>query len=333
VKGSFFKTISGGKDIECLLCHHHCRISPSKTGICGVRKNESGLISPVYYGKICAMNLDPIEKKPLYHFYPGSMTFSIALPGCNMHCPFCQNWQISQLKENINFNIVEFSPHQIIDKAREYGSEIISYTYTEPMVSYEFVLDCMKLASKNNMKNVLISNGSFSKDAIRELSGFLDAANIDLKCFTQEGYKFLGGDLSSVLNCIQELFAADVWIEVTTLIVPGFNDSKDELLEIASFISGVSPDIPWHISAFYPTYRMLDRPPTSIQSLITAQAIGREKGLNYIYLGNVNKEGNTFCPKCGKMLVRRLGFSITEDYLTITGGYCPKCEYMVAGRW
>ncbi len=328
----FYDSLADNK-VQCGLCPHRCVIADGGFGVCGVRKNESGVLRHLYYGEVCAVNLDPIEKKPLYHFYPGAKTYSIALPGCNMRCPFCQNWQISQAVPGQKINTAHILPEEIVGEAREQGSSIISYTYTEPIVSYEYVLECMRLAKRNGMKNVLVSNGNILEAPLNEMSDFLDAANIDLKCFTEEGYRYLGGDLKSVTDSIEFLHKKGVWLEVATLVVPGFNDSDEELSDIAQFIAGVSVDMPWHISAFYPTYKMMDRPPTDVQRIIGAEAIGRKAGINYIYPGNIAKEGNTFCPKCGKMLIRRIGFVVTENYVTITGGYCPQCKYTVAGRW
>ncbi len=322
-----------GDSVVCRLCPHSCRIAEGATGLCGVRRNLSGNLFSLNYGKISALGLDPIEKKPLYHFLPSSGSLSFACPGCNFHCSFCQNWTSSQVKEGLA-RIEEISPDDIIALALKYEAGSISYTYTEPTVFFEFAYDVSRLARERNLANIFITNGFISLEAIEKIADYLDAANIDLKAFSDSTYNNVcGGRLEPVLEAIKTYYELGIWIEITTLIIPGLNDSDEELSKIAEFIAGIDVDIPWHISAFHPDYRMRDRDATPLQLLLRAEALGRKAGLRYIYLGNVAREANTYCPQCGKLLVRRIGFNVLEDFLSINGGHCPECNFKVKGVW
>ncbi len=322
-----------GDKVRCLLCPHFCLIDLGHTGRCGVRRNIDGRLFTLSYGRVVASNLDPIEKKPIYHFLPGSLSFSIATPGCNFQCQFCQNWQISQMRSNIE-KIPFLEPDYVVDLALKYGAKSISYTYTEPTIFYEYAYDVSQLAHKNHLANIFVSNGFINPEPVKELKGLLDAVNIDLKSFRDETYrKICGGRLDPVLDTIRLMYELGIWVEITTLIIPGLNDSDEELEDIAEFIASLSLDIPWHISAFHPDYKMLDRTSTSLQTLLRAETIGRKVGLRYIYLGNVAREGNTYCPNCGMLLVRRIGFNVLENYLSINGGCCPECGFKVEGVW
>lgn len=279
----------------CATCNHRCRIAPYKTGICGVRENHKGKLYLLVYGRIIAENIDPIEKKPLYHFMPGTFSLSIATAGCNMRCLWCQNWDISQCtKDAVDRNEitnqmgVEMEPEEIVEHALKAKTPSISYTYTEPTIFLEFALDTMKLAKKKGLKNVWVSNGYMTKETLDLISPHLDAINVDLKGFSEENYlKYSGARLQPVLDNIKEIFKRGIHIEVTTLIVPGVNDDKKQLNDIAHFLSHISKNIPWHISRFFPTYKMLDAPPTPIETLKLAESLGKKSGLRQVHLGNV----------------------------------------------
>ena len=317
----------------CDLCPHRCRISNGQVGICGVRKNEADKLISLSYGRICAANVDPIEKKPLFHFLPSSLSFSIATPGCNFRCQFCQNWQISQIKEGI-LRAEQISACEIVELAKKYECSSISYTYTEPTIFYEFALECSVLAKEKNLANIFVTNGYINPEPLKKIAPYLDAANVDLKAFREKTYRDVcGGSLKPVLETISLMYSLGIWLEVTTLIIPGVNDSPEELGDIAEFIASLNVDIPWHISAFHPDYRMLDKKPASLQTLLEAEVIGRKAGLRYVYIGNVTREANTYCPSCGMLLVRRIGFNVLENYLSINDGRCPNCSFEVRGIW
>ncbi len=275
------------KKLQCNLCAHHCKISPGRTGFCGVRQNQEGVLYSLVYAKAIAAGVDPIEKKPLYHFHPGSKAYSIATVGCNFRCGFCQNWQISQHPEGLA-DSCDFPPEEVVAKAKEAGCLSIAYTYSEPTIFFEYAYDTAKLAKARGLYNVFVTNGYMASEAISLIRPYLDAANIDLKSFSEEFYrKICGAHLEPVLDSIRLMKEAGIWIEITTLVIPGKNDSPKELKNLAAFIAGVSKDIPWHISRFHPDYKFLDYPPTSIEILEEAQEIGKKAGLKHIYLGNV----------------------------------------------
>lgn len=284
-----------GDYLECHTCHHRCRIAPFRHGLCSVRENNRGKLYLLTYGRLIAENIDPIEKKPLRRFMPGTQTLSIASIGCNFRCDWCQNDDISQMpKENFdrdaiqNIIGVETEPEQLILNAKENSCPSISYTYTEPTIFLEFALDTMKLAKNAGLKNIWVSNGYFSRETLDLITPFLDAINIDLKCFNNDNYlKFSGAKLAPVLENIKEVYKRKIHLEVTTLIIPGVNDSDSELRQIAQFLVSVSTDIPWHISRFFPAYKMMDYPITPIDTINKAKEIGNKAGLKYIYEGNI----------------------------------------------
>jgi len=279
----------------CATCNHRCRIAPYKRGLCGVRENQKGKLYSLIYGRIIAENIDPIEKKPLFHFMPGTHSLSIASVGCNFRCLWCQNWDISQCtKENIdrteftNTMGVEMEPEQIVQHAKRASCPSISYTYTEPTIFLEFALDTMKLAQKEKLKNVWVSNGYMTKETLDLISPYLDAINIDLKGFSEENYlKYSGAKLQPVLDNIKEFYKRKIHLEVTTLIIPGINDDAKQLQGIANFLARISKNIPWHISRFFPAYKMTDTPITPIETLELAEKLGKYAGLKYIHLGNI----------------------------------------------
>ena len=318
--------------VSCFLCSHHCLISNGKFGICHVRENRGGVLYTHAYGELIARNIDPVEKKPLYHFFPGSKSFSIATIGCNFQCSFCQNWQISQVKEAKASGVrsEEVKPEEVVQEARETGSKSISYTYTEPTIFFEYAYEISQLAKKEGLFNVFVTNGYMTEEMIRTIHPALDAANIDLKSFRDEYYrKVCGGRLAPVLKSIELMKKLNIWIEVTTLLVPGQNDSEEELNGIANFLAGLDPSIPWHISRFYPQYKMEDLESTSLETLTRAYDIGKKAGLRYIYLGNVGHGNNTYCYQCRHLLIERYGFSVRVN--RIKEGRCPDCQTAVDG--
>jgi len=321
------------KKIRCNLCPHHCVIEEGRRGICGVRENREGTLYSLVYGRAVANNVDPIEKKPFFHFFPGSYAFSIATVGCNFRCLFCQNNNISQLPRESKEIIGEFlPPEEIVSYAKKNKCKSISYTYTEPTVFFEYAYETAKLATGEGIKNNFVTNGFISKEAIKLISPYLDAANVDLKSFRDDFYKkFCGARLQPVLESLKLMKELGIWVEVTTLIIPTLNDSTEELRSIAEFIFGLGQETPWHISLFYPHYKLTDLPPTPVETLHKAREIGREAGLNYVYAGNVpGDEGeNTFCPDCGKKVISRYGFQTLKNH--IKQGKCPYCGTKIAG--
>lgn len=276
--------------VHCYLCAHQCKISESKFGICGVRQNINGKLYTHVYGKVIAAHIDPIEKKPIYHYLPGTKSYSIATPGCNFKCSFCQNWQISQFRLNQEFQYpgTEMTSEEIVKAAKTNKCQSIAYTYTEPTIFFEYAYDTAKLAKKQNLSNIFVTNGYISKEAIKTIAPYLDAANIDLKSFRDEFYKKIcKARLQPVLNSIKIMHENKIWIEITTLVVPKQNDSKQELNDIAKFIAEIDKNIPWHISRFFPDYQFTNAEPTPIETLKMAERIGKKHGLKNIHLGNV----------------------------------------------
>ncbi len=319
--------------VECALCAHRCQVAPGKFGLCGVRENRDQKLVTHVYGEVIAAHIDPIEKKPLYHFLPGSTSFSIATVGCNFRCPFCQNWQISQAtKKDREFREGhKLSPEEIVQQARSSGCRSISYTYTEPTIFFEYAYDTGRLGRQAGLANVFVTNGYMTAEALETIKPYLDAANVDLKAFRDETYKKVcGARLEPVLESIRLMRKLGIWVEVTTLVVPGMNDGDDELTDIARFIASVSPDIPWHISRFHPDYKYTDARATPLTTLKKAFSMGKEAGLEYVYVGNVWGESeDTRCPKCQRLILRRSGFYVEEN--KIKDGKCPDCGASIAG--
>lgn len=320
--------------VKCNLCNHRCVIKDGDYGICGVRQNRDGSLYSLVYDKVIATHVDPIEKKPLFQFYPGSTAYSIATVGCNFICKHCQNFDISQMPREEKGRIVgrEMSPEEIVREAESAGCLSIAYTYTEPTIFFELAYDTARLAHGRGIKNVFVSNGFMTPESLREISPFLDGINIDLKGFTNKFYKEIcGGRLEPVLENIRLADELGIWVEVTTLIIPTLNDSPEELKLIAEFIANTNKDIPWHITQFYPTYKLLNLPRTPIEILHKAREIGLEAGLRYVYEGNVPGLGNenTYCYNCGSILIERWGYSIGKNM--IKDGHCPFCQSPIAG--
>ncbi|MCJ7737790.1 MAG: AmmeMemoRadiSam system radical SAM enzyme [Anaerolineae bacterium] len=326
-----------GQTVQCQTCEHFCTIKPGEAGKCRVRQNADGQLNLIVYGEPVAAHVDPIEKKPLFHFMPGSSAFSIGTYGCNFRCPFCQNWQISQkaLLKTMPGQPSTTPPEAIVDACIRGQIPVIAYTYNEPTVFFEYTYDTAKLAHEAGIKNVYVSNGFMSRAALDMIEPYLDAINIDLKAFTQEFYETrCEARLEPVKRNIAHIARnTDIWIEVTTLLIPGLNDRDSEIQAMTEWLAGVSIDIPWHISAFHPDYQMHDRPPTSDSMLIRAYEIGKRSGLRHVYVGNIieSERGSTQCPECGHRLVMRDGYVIKQQWNDV--GTCPECGCEIAGVW
>lgn len=337
--------------IECYACNHRCKIPKDGVGICGVRTNEKGKFNLVVYGRPCAVWVDPIEKKPLFHYLPGTPSFSIGTFGCNYSCTFCQNWDISQAPHEAKQqdpdrwkdyfkNLVEkcrkLSPEDAVNAAVSDGCKTIAFTYNEPTIFTEYALDIMDIAIKKDIKGVYVTNGYETKECWERLKGYIHAVNIDLKAFTDEFYRNIcGARLEPVKDSIKIAKKLGIWTEVTTLIIPGENDSDKELKEIAEFLYKIDPEVPWHVTAFSPAYKMMDKPRTPPESLLKARAIGKEVGLKHVYCGNLPSSyadyERTICQNCGKTVVGRIGFSISEN--RIKDGKCSYCDAKIKGIW
>ncbi len=331
--------------VRCHLCAHGCLVKPGGRGICQVRENQDGVLYSLVYGKPIAGNPDPIEKKPLFHFLPGSLSYSIATIGCNFQCGFCQNWDISQFprehgRERIpgggpEGRLVE--PREIVAQAQATGCASISYTYTEPTIYFEYALDCMRLAVGQGLRNVFVSNGYESAECVAACQGLLHAANIDLKSFDDGFYKSeCKARLQPVLDTLRRMHAAGIWLEVTTLLIPGKNDDPAQLRELTAFLAReLSPQVPWHVSAYTPRYKYEGSgvPPTPVKTLEMALEIGRQAGLLFVYAGNVpgHNSESTACPSCGRLVVGRQGYRVRGQDLN--NGACPSCARPVPGVW
>jgi pyruvate formate lyase activating enzyme len=325
------------KKVRCNLCSHRCVIKDGRRGICNVRENDAGILNTLVYGKLIAQHIDPIEKKPLFHFLPGTPSYSIATVGCNFRCRFCQNADIAQMPSDREGTILgtRCTPGDVVDAAQGGGCRSIAYTYTEPTVFFEFAYETAKLAYDRDIRNVFVTNGYMTSEALKMIEPYLDAANVDLKAFTDDYYKKVcGAGLKHVLATLKLMKSLDIFIEVTTLIVPGLNDDPSELNDLAAFIArDLGPETPWHISRFHPTYKLTDRPSTPIQTLTTAREIGINAGLRYVYTGNVpgNAAENTFCYSCGETVIERWGFQV--ENLRLKNGKCTQCGVEIDGVW
>lgn len=325
-----------GDTVQCLACAHQCHIKQGRAGVCRVRVNRDGaLYAPDGY--VAGLQVDPIEKKPFYHVFPGSSALSFGMLGCNFHCDFCQNWVSSQITQtNMQaLGIRECSPSELVDAAIERNAPVMVSTYNEPLITADWAVRIFEKAKEKGLLCGFVSNGFASPKVIRFLRPVVDLYKVDLKCFSDAGYKKLGGRLRPVLDTIATLVASGFWVEVVTLVVPGFNDSAEELAGIATFLAGISPDIPWHVTAFHPTYKMTDCTPTSRQHLDIAYNAGKTAGLRYVYTGNmagrVAEREHTLCPHCSALLIERMGYHILQNRLA--KGNCPVCGYSIPGRW
>jgi pyruvate formate lyase activating enzyme len=320
--------------VHCYLCAHECRILESKFGVCGVRRNSKGTLNTMIYADVIAAHVDAIEKKPLYHFLPGSLAYSIATIGCNFKCGFCQNWQISQAAAEAGprHSGRETPPEKVVEQAIKNGCRSIAYTYTEPTIFFEYAFDVARLAHEAGLYNVFVTNGYMTRRALDTIRPYLDAANVDLKSFCDDFYrKNCQARLQPVLDTISAMKSLDIWLEVTTLVIPGENDANDELRQIAEFIAGVDRMIPWHVSAFHPDYEFADHNPTPLETLRQAKELGRQAGLYHVYPGNVMEGGGTFCHSCHGQIIKRHYMGLDDSRLQ--DGRCPFCGAVIAGIW
>ena len=338
-EGVLYESLEDGA-VRCFACAHRCLIRKGRRGVCQVRYNQAGKLR-VPWGYVAALQSDPVEKKPFYHVLPGSRALTFGMLGCDFHCDFCQNWLSSQALRDPNSDVSlgfvrQISPEQIIDTARNRRAALVVSSYNEPLITSEWAVDIFKRARAAGLMCAFVSNGNATSEALEYLRPHLDAYKIDLKSMQDANYRRLGGVRQHVLDSIQRAHESGLWVEVVTLVVPGFNDSNEELWDAARFLAGVSRDIPWHVTAFHKDYKMTEPDNTPAKTLLRAAEIGREAGLNYVYAGNipgrVDEYESTFCPNCNQAVVRRGGYSITEYQLSSTGA-CLKCGTKVAGLW
>ncbi len=324
-----------GNTVRCDLCNHHCVIKDGKRGLCHVRENRSGILHSLVFGRVIAQHVDPIEKKPLFHVKPGSLSYSVATVGCNFRCQFCQNASIAQAPADNGGRISGESatPEEIVKDAHRRGCASIAYTYTEPTIYFEFALATAKAAKPLGIRNVFVTNGYMTREAIEMISPYLDAANVDLKAFSDDFYKtYCGAKLEPVKESLKAMKAAGIFVEVTTLLIPDLNDDPAELEQLAGFIkTELGPETPWHISRFHPSYKLADRPPTPVETLMKARDIGARAGLRYVYTGNVpgNEWEHTFCYRCKEKIIERLGFQVRSR--NIENGACAFCGAVIDG--
>ena len=334
--GDLFQKLEKNR-VRCLACGHRCRIEEGKSGVCKVRFNRGGVLQ-VPFGYVSGVQCDPIEKKPFFHVRPGSPALSFGMLGCNFHCGFCQNWITSQvLRDSRSVPYLSpTTPDALIQAAAREGVGIVVSTYNEPLVSAEWSAAVFRQAKAAGLLTAYVSNGYATKEVLEYLRPHLDLFKVDLKCYSDTKYRQLGGRLQPVLETIRELYESGIWIEIVTLLVPGFNDSPEDLSHMTRFINSVSPDIPWHVTAFHKNYRMTDTSNTAPADLLRASEIGRENGLRYVYTGNLpgntGDMENTRCPNCRELLVERIGFRILGINLT-SEGECPSCKTEIPGRW
>ena len=333
MKEAMFYEKLDDKAVQCNLCHHRCKIPEGKIGVCSVRKNQDGTLYSLVYGKAIAAHPDPIEKKPLFHFQPGARSMSIATAGCNFRCSFCQNADIAHMPR-VDGRIMgnNVMPEEVVRAAEREDCRNIAYTYTEPTIFFEYAYDIAKIAKDKGLKNVFVSNGYMTPEVVDEMTPLIDAVNVDIKAFSNDVYKkYIGGELDKVLETVEAIYNAGIWIEITTLIIPTLNDGEEQMSSIVDFIAGLSVDIPWHISRFHPSYKLTSISATPLETLQTAGEIGREKGLHHIYIGNVwgGMGEDTICWNCGKTLIKRVGFSLSEN--KVRNSKCPYCDAPIAG--
>lgn len=338
--------------VQCLACNRYCKILDGNSGFCGVRSNNHGKLELLVYGKPCAVWVDPIEKKPMFHFLPGSRSFSIGTFGCNFACKFCQNWDISQAPQEARLrdpagwknyfqNLINrygyLAPETIVENAVQSGCKSISFTYNEPTIFTEYAIDIMKIAKNRGLKGVYVTNGYETKECWDALRGYIDAANIDLKAYNQKFYSELCKvpDFKPVKESIKYAKKLGIWVEVTTLLIPGWNDDERELASEAKFLASVDKEMPWHVTAFHPDYKLLDKTETPPETLVKAHEIGKAAGIKYVYCGNVSfnysNYETTICPKCNKELIIRIGFHVTDN--NVVNGNCQFCNQKIKGVW
>ncbi len=326
----------GGGSLLCTACGHRCKLRTGQRGVCKVRYNSGGTLM-VPFNYVSGIHNDPIEKKPFFHVMPGSLAMSFGMLGCDFRCAYCQNWFTSQTlrDEASSSSATRVTARDICDMAERHGSKTVVSTYNEPLITSEWAVEVFREAKSRGLKTAYVSNGHGTPEVLEYLRPWLDYYKIDLKCFDAKNYRRLGGDFKAVLETIRQVYKMGLWTEIVTLVVPGYNDSERELSEIAGFVASVSPDIPWHVTAFHPDYKMQDRGRTSAETLLRARRTGKKAGLRFVYSGNlpgqVENTENTYCPKCGETLVERYGFSVLSSRLR--SGSCPACGETIPGRW
>ncbi|MHB2154224.1 AmmeMemoRadiSam system radical SAM enzyme [Calditrichota bacterium GD2] len=322
------------KKIRCKLCPRECVIDDRERGYCGARENRNGTYYTLVYARPCTYHLDPIEKKPLFHFLPGSAAFSIATAGCNLNCKFCQNWQISQVTPE-QVNSYYLPPEKIADMARDYRARSIAYTYSEPTIFYEYMYDTAIAGRQRNIKSVVITAAFIEQEPLKELCKVVDAIKVDLKAFSQKYYaEIVRGELKPVLQAMQTIVEQDTWLEIVYLVVPTLNDSEKEIKNLAQFVKEyMHPEVPIHFTRFYPQYLLKNLPPTPVSTLERCKAIADAEGLKYVYIGNVpgHSAENTYCPNCGAMLIERTGFLVRQ--MKVVNNRCPQCGLKIPGIW
>lgn len=338
VKGTLFRSIPDKPDrIECYACAHYCSIKEGKSGICKVRYNENGVLK-VPHGYVSAINGDPIEKKPFYHAYPNTLAMSFGMLGCDFKCSFCQNWDISQTLRDPDAvrGFRKISASDIVRNALEYGCRSVVSTYNEPLITTEWAMEVFKEAKRNNLATGYVSNGNSTPEVLEFIRPYTDLYKIDFKSFNEKNYRSMGGNLNKVLKSIENVYKKGFWMELVTLLIPGVNNSKEEITGMADFIADLSVDIPWHITAYRKHYKMRDKEDTTPEHLLEAAEIAVKKGINYVYPGNVHGRvgdwENTNCPNCKTILVERIGFRVIS-YNVTDDGRCPTCEDIIPGRW
>ena len=336
VPGDLFETLDGGR-VRCFACAHRCTIADGEAGFCRLRVNRAGKLY-VPFGYVSGAQCDPVEKKPFFHVRPGAAAFSFGMLGCNFHCSFCQNWVTSQaLRESIAVSPpFRTTPDELVRSALDHGAEIVVSTYNEPLITGEWAVAVFRKARAAGLLTAYVSNGYATRESLEYLRPWLDLYKVDLKSFDEGRYRRLGGQLQPILETIRSLHEMGLWVEIVTLLIPGFNDSEEELTRLTEFIGGVSPDIPWHVTAFHKDYKMTGPENTAPGDLARAAATGRKSGLRYIYAGNLpGRSGtseNTYCPGCSQLLVERHGYRILRNQLT-PEGVCPSCRLAIPGRW
>ncbi|HMG37215.1 MAG TPA: AmmeMemoRadiSam system radical SAM enzyme [Blastocatellia bacterium] len=325
-----------GNRVRCLACGHRCVVLPGLDGICRVRYNEEGVLKAPS-GYVAGLQCDPTEKKPFFHAYPGSLALTFGMLGCDLHCSYCQNWVTSQALRDPRAIVppTEVRPHDVVELARRYRARIVVSSYNEPLITSEWAVEIFKQAKPAGFVCGFVSNGNATPEVLDYIRPWVDLYKIDLKCFTDRGYRQLGGLLENVLNTIKMVHERGFWLEIVTLIVPGFNDSRDELKSAAEFLSAISPDIPWHVTAFHKDYKLTGPDNTSAETLLRAVEIGHEAGLNYVYAGNlpgrVGNSEDTACPGCKTTLIERYGFRVFRN--RIRNSRCPDCGASIPGCW